>query len=373
MTAVFLFGTLRHAPFLEIVLDDPRVAARTRPARLADQSVFRAGSGDLPVLASAPGLMADGVVLTDVSPKDLARLNFYESGYGYALVDCVVDTDEGPLAAQVYRPFEEPAHSGRPWSLDAWVGRWGAMTLIVAREAMGLMGRISPEQLALAMPSMRRRAWGQILLADAVPGGQGFTRQDVTLIEERQPYSGFFSFQELDLSHPQFRGGMGPIITRGVLGTGPAIMVLPYDPVRDHVLLVEQFRTGPYAAGDRAPWFLEPIAGMIDAGELPEDTARREAKEEAGVTLGRLIPLGASYPSPGLSMEIHHYFVGLCDLPEGSDGFGGVADEHEDIKSHLMRADDLFQMRREGDIRITPLFTLALWLEMNRGTLPASG
>ena len=60
-----------------------------------------------------------------------------------------------------------------------------------------------------------------------------------------------------------------------------AVIVLPYDPVNDRILLVKQFRTGPYVKGDANPWVLEPIAGLIDVGETPVEAGLREAKEEA--------------------------------------------------------------------------------------------
>jgi ADP-ribose pyrophosphatase len=54
--------------------------------------------------------------------------------------------------------------------------------------------------------------------------------------------------------------------------------------------MVERFRPSAYLSGESA-WPLEPIAGICDKGEVPEETARREAIEEAGCTLGELIPI----------------------------------------------------------------------------------
>src|SRR3546814_9874688 len=70
-----------------------------------------------------------------------------------------------------------------------------------------------------------------------------------------------------------------------VFERNPVAGVLPYDPVQDAVVLLEQFRTGPMAAKDDNPWLIEIVAGIIEDGETPEDMARREATEEAGCTI----------------------------------------------------------------------------------------
>lgn len=63
------------------------------------------------------------------------------------------------------------------------------------------------------------------------------------------------------------------------------MIVLPYDPIHDRVLLVEKFRAGPFARQGENPWCLEPIAELMDQGETPEEAGLREAHEEAGLTL----------------------------------------------------------------------------------------
>ena len=86
---------------------------------------------------------------------------------------------------------------------------------------------------------------------------------------KRQAYRGFFSVEEHKLSYKKFDGSQSQVVTRSALVCSEAVIVLPYDPVGDRVLLVEQFRTGPYVKKDANPWVLEPIAGLIDVGETP--------------------------------------------------------------------------------------------------------
>ena len=101
-------------------------------------------------------------------------------------------------------------------------------------------------------------------------------------------YRGFFSVEERSLSYRKFNKEQSAVVTRSALISSDAVIVLPYDPINDRVLLIEQFRMGPYVKGDEAPWVLEPIAGLIDAGETPESAGIREAREEAHLKIEKL-------------------------------------------------------------------------------------
>ena len=87
--------------------------------------------------------------------------------------------------------------------------------------------------------------------------------------------------------------------------------VLPVDR-SGNIILVRQFRY-PYDTE-----LLEIPAGKLDHG-AEDFTAcgARELKEETGCTAGRIVPLGAQYPSPGFLTEVVHLFAAL-DLTEGA-------------------------------------------------------
>ncbi|MCB8819520.1 NUDIX domain-containing protein [Microvirga rosea] len=122
----------------------------------------------------------------------------------------------------------------------------------------------------------------------------------------------------------------GDTMQREVLESPPAAAVLPYDPVRRTAVLIRQFRAPALQAGCPAD-ILEAIAGLIDPGETPEDGIRREATEEAGLRLGSLEHVGATWASPGYSTEQVHLFLAPYSETDRTGVGGGLAEEHEDI------------------------------------------
>tara|TARA_B100000575_G_C22983142_1_gene567184 strand:- start:22 stop:663 length:642 start_codon:yes stop_codon:yes gene_type:complete len=186
---------------------------------------------------------------------------------------------------------------------------------------------------------------------------------------KRLVYKGFFSVEEHDLSYKRFDGSQSEVVTRGALVSSDAVIVLPYDPVSDRVLLVEQFRTGPYVKGDANPWVLEPIAGLIDVAETPEEAGLREAKEEAYLDIKRMELVARSYPSPGISTEFFHQYVGIVSLPESTDVVAGLTTESEDIRSHIFPYKEFSDMISSGSINVGPAILLGLWLSKHRERL----
>ena len=186
---------------------------------------------------------------------------------------------------------------------------------------------------------------------------------------KRVVYKGFFSVEEHDLSYRKFNNQQSSILTRSALISSDAVIVLPYDPVNDRILLIEQFRSGPYVKGDKNPWVLEPIAGLIDEGETPESAGIREAEEEAHLEIKRLELVARSYPSPGISTEFFHQYIGIVELLDSSDLIAGLSSENEDIRSHIFEYEQFFEMIESGKVNVGPLILLGLWLSKNRTRL----
>ncbi len=169
---------------------------------------------------------------------------------------------------------------------------------------------------------------------------------------KRPLYRGFFRLDAYTVEHERFDGGTLSIV-REHLERGDAVAVLLYDPDKDAVLLIEQFRIGPAARGED-PWLTEIVAGMLDAVEDPEACARRECIEEAGYAPETLKALGSYYSTPGGSSERIHLFMGevAADHPCGSGG--GVAAEHEDIRCRWVSRKQAMQWVYEGRINSAP-------------------
>ena len=196
---------------------------------------------------------------------------------------------------------------------------------------------------------------------------------DVTAVSTAHPYAYFFGVQTDDLRFRKFDGTASDVVRRAGFLMSDAVTVLPYDPVRDCVLLVEQFRYGLYLRDAPNCWSLEAIAGRIDPGEAPPDAALREAQEEAGVTLAQdgLHMIGQAYPSPGAISECLYQYVALCSLPEDDRAIGGLDSENEDIRRHVIPFARLMQLVQSGEAQNGPLLTSAFWLALNRDRLRA--
>ncbi len=181
-------------------------------------------------------------------------------------------------------------------------------------------------------------------------------------------FQGYFRIDRLHLTHDRFDGGIMPRFTREVLERGHAAAVLPYDPLTDHVLLIEQFRPGPVLTQDSQPWLIEIIAGIIDAGESPEQVAAREAQEEAGCVLEELLHVQECYVSPGCNSEFCTIYVGRANL-DGAGGTFGLSNEHEDIRTHVLHLDEAIEWLELGRIRTAPAIIALQWLARHRKTL----
>ncbi len=187
------------------------------------------------------------------------------------------------------------------------------------------------------------------------------------ILEKSTGYAGFFRLMRYRLRHRLFNGGWSPVLTRELFERGHAAAVLPYDPVADRVILIEQFRIGALEAPG-GPWLLEIVAGMIDEGETPEEVIRREAVEETGCPVQEVVPICEYLVSPGGTSERISLFCGKVDATHAG-GIHGVAEESEDIRVVVMSADDAVVRMQDGTIiSAAPIIALQ-WFQHHREQL----
>jgi len=192
-------------------------------------------------------------------------------------------------------------------------------------------------------------------------------KYDYQQLKEESVYEGFLKIKRHWVQHASFHGGQCEPILRERLEDLSAVSVLLYDPDRDQVVLVEQFRVGLMGQVD-PPWALETVSGFCDrAHEVPEEVARREVHEETGCELLTLTQIGSFFVSPGISDEQIHLFCGRVDAG-AAGGVHGLAEEGEEMRVLVMpreeAASELF-----GRLCSTSIVIAMQWLQANRESL----
>jgi len=180
-------------------------------------------------------------------------------------------------------------------------------------------------------------------------------------------YEGFFRLEKLVFQHDKFAGGKVQPQTREVFERGEAAAVIPYDPVRDEIIWIEQFRVGALQAG-LGPWLIETIAGIVEHGENAEEVIRREAMEEAGCKIKEIEKITSYLVSPGGTSEVIHLYCGKTNT-ENIAKYHGLDHEGEDIKAHVLSfTESLKWLKQDKFNSATPMLAMQ-WLMLNRDRL----
>ncbi|MAM87160.1 MAG: ADP-ribose diphosphatase [unclassified Hahellaceae] len=214
---------------------------------------------------------------------------------------------------------------------------------------------------------------------------ESFGYEDVQILDNELSYDGFFRIRSLRLRHrlltdeagatkdgsPAPAGGAwSEVIRRECFVRDQVAVLLPYHVESDSVVLNEEFRIGACLQSGAAaqyvgsPWLLEIVAGICEKGEDPAASARREAFEEAGLKIGRMVPIHQYLPSPGGSNEFVNLYCGLLeDMPVA--GVFGMGSEAENIRTRVLPRKEAMDLLAKGRIRNAATIIALQWLSLN--------
>ncbi len=195
---------------------------------------------------------------------------------------------------------------------------------------------------------------------------------DVEIVEATTAFERFLRVDVFRFRHRLFSGEWSAQRNYDVLRRGQAVSIVLYDPDRESVVLVEQFRLPALLAGS-SPWQLETAAGLIDSGETPAAVAIRETQEETGLALiGEPIPIQRYLPSSGGSDESVYLFCGRVDATVAG-GVHGLAEEHEDIRVVVKTLAEIEALLDAGAIESGHTLIGLYWLLRRRVLRPLGG
>jgi len=194
-----------------------------------------------------------------------------------------------------------------------------------------------------------------------------FSRADVEILAKERVYQGRFQIERLTLRYRLFNGSWSQPFVREIFERGEAVGVLLFDPNRNQLVLIEQFRAGIVLKTEN-PWLIEIVAGVIDNNESLEDVAARETREETGLTVHNLSFISRHWVSPGASTERITLYCGQIDASQ-AQGIHGLADEGEDIRLHVLKVQEAYHLLNTGKIDNASTLIALHWLQQHESTV----
>ena len=194
------------------------------------------------------------------------------------------------------------------------------------------------------------------------------TPKTVTTDSDKKISEGYLEIRRYQISHEKYNGNQTPILCREVMDRGSVGAVIPFRPIRQEVILIEQFRIGAWAASWPQPWLLECVAGIVEEGETVEEVVCREAREEAGCKILQLEPIARYFSTPGACTEFVSLFCGRVDST-GLGGIHGLETEHEDICATVWSLQDALSALRNGAICNSMTLIALQWLADQHGRI----
>ncbi len=201
---------------------------------------------------------------------------------------------------------------------------------------------------------------------------QTFTTDDVEVIEKVRLHDGYFKIDRYTLRHRKHEGGWSMPVKREIFERGHAAAALLYDPDLEHLVFIEQFRPGAYAAfnspwfdkNEHSPWTLECVAGIIDEGETPENVVKRECLEEANLHTLDMVPICHYLSSPGGTSESVFVYCARIDA-SNARGIHGLEHEGEDIRVICVPSETALRWLDEGRFDNALSLIAVQWFKLN--------
>ncbi len=189
----------------------------------------------------------------------------------------------------------------------------------------------------------------------------------IDVLHQEVTYEGSCRVKAIDLRHSLHAGGMSKPRRYDVFTRGNGVAVIPYDPIQDRLVLLEQFRPGAFLAHEH-PFMTEIIAGFIEDGEKPEDVAHRETWEETHLNVRALVPAGSFLISPGGCADKMHLFAAWIDAPSVG-GIYGLVDEQEDLRIFTVDWPTIVKKLEDHYFNNAVTILGLQWLALNRKRL----
>ena len=190
-----------------------------------------------------------------------------------------------------------------------------------------------------------------------------FSKDDVEIIKRETVYQGYFAMEKLQLRHRLFAGNWSHTLVREVFIRGLAVAALLYDPQRDEVVMLEQFRAGALT-DPRSPWLIELVAGIMEKDEVIQDVVQREIQEETGLVALDMEAICEYWVSPGCSTERVALYCVRVDASKAG-GLHGLAIEGEDIRVEAMSFAKAYGLIAKGIITNAPTIIALQWLQLH--------
>jgi ADP-ribose pyrophosphatase len=187
---------------------------------------------------------------------------------------------------------------------------------------------------------------------------------DVQILTQKYAYQGFYNIKEYELKHRLFNGQWSKVLKRELFDRPPVAAALPYDPVQNKVILIEQFRVG--ALEYCCPWLIEIVAGLADEKTAnTEQLITRELQEESGIIAQALHKIYEFWVSPGGSNEYLTLYCAKVAAPM-TGGIHGLAEENEDILVYVLDTEQALAMLTTGKITNATTIIALQWLALHK-------